>query len=176
MADDQEIKPSKHPTGCYPFTPAPEEPAPEHSNPVDTTEEVDESDSGTESISELLKSHSHQSAPTMAEQDSIKVSIEPLNDTNFTTWHIKDWTNTFLKTLPHVLVRPITTTRREEPPHTSDSILMKTTPIGLSGMTTRHTSQKSYGTPSTPTTPPNHWRTPPTSGISYQTFVLARTT
>ncbi|PLW46970.1 hypothetical protein PCANC_06498, partial [Puccinia coronata f. sp. avenae] len=86
VADNQDCKPSEHSTGRYPFTPAPEEPAPEHSF---SDEPLRESESDAESIRELLNPTPHQSAPIMTDQDSIKVSIEPLNDTNFTTWRYK---------------------------------------------------------------------------------------
>ncbi|PLW33134.1 hypothetical protein PCASD_17553 [Puccinia coronata f. sp. avenae] len=50
VADNQDRKPSKHSTGRYPFTPAPEEPAPEHSS---SDEPLRESESDAESIRDV---------------------------------------------------------------------------------------------------------------------------
>jgi hypothetical protein len=44
--------------------------------------------SSAESVNELLKPTTNQPA-IMADQDSIKMTIKPPNDTNFTTWLYK---------------------------------------------------------------------------------------
>jgi hypothetical protein len=88
MADEQDYKASVSSLGRYPFTPAPEEPAPEHTSSEGVRSETPK-ESNAESVSELLKPTAHQPAPIMTDQDSIKMNIKPLNDTNFTTWRYK---------------------------------------------------------------------------------------
>jgi hypothetical protein len=88
VADEQDYKASVSSLGRYPFTPVPEEPAPEHTSSEGVRAETPK-ESNAESVSELLKPTAHQPAPIMTDQDSIKMNIEPLNDTNFTMWHYK---------------------------------------------------------------------------------------
>ncbi|PLW45848.1 hypothetical protein PCANC_10090 [Puccinia coronata f. sp. avenae] len=89
VAVNQDNKTSKSSLGRYPYTPAPEEPAPEHSpREEETAENLEELSCSAESVNELLKPTTNQPA-IMADQDSIKMTIKPPNNTNFTTWLYK---------------------------------------------------------------------------------------
>jgi hypothetical protein len=95
VADNQDHKPFHPSLGHPPFTPAPEEtPAPEHfESPPESPERTElsneeDSISDSESVTHLLTKTSREPA-NMSESQSIKMVIEPLNDTNFTTWRFK---------------------------------------------------------------------------------------
>jgi hypothetical protein len=97
VADNKDIKPSSSTLGHPPFTPAPEHPE---------TADQEESTSKDKSVLDILTPKANPSNPkskppnptlsrpkstsTMADSlQSLKIVLEPLSDTNFTTWRYK---------------------------------------------------------------------------------------